>query len=352
VARATGTRLSHRFAKAALAGAALVALLLGAIGCAADPAPAATPTPTPTPTVESTGPLTVRSLIEAPAEAPTLTVTGPAAPIAGETAEAVAYTSGGLTVTGVVRTPAGEGPFPAVVVVHGAVDPTEYESGGDVVPTQRALVDAGYVVFAPDLRGYAGSDPAAADGNASVDPNFGFDTVLDWGRALDVVNALRLVRGGAFDQVDPDHVGLLGHSLGGLLSLDAAVIAPGASDMVVALSAPASDFVAAYATADPEALDSDGLSEVGTPADNPQYWTDVSPATFFDRATEPLLLIHGGDDPVAPAESATATAEAWRAAGNPAEAIILDGGDHHLEPRRAEADAIVVTTFDSVLRPG
>lgn len=320
--------------------------------CTSAPEPEPTPTTTPSasPTTAATGPTTLQTLIDAAPETPTVTFTGPAEPISGETAEGVVYTSGGLSISGVLRTPPGDGPFPAVVVVHGAVDPAEYESGRDVVPTQRALLDAGYVVFAPDLRGYAGSDPADAEASPTVDPNFGFTTVLDWSMVLDVVNALRLVRDGAFEQADPDRVGLLGHSLGGLLAIDAAVVAPGLSDAVVALSAPASDFARAFEQVDPELIEGFAQSSgVGTPADNPQYWADVSPATFFDRATEPLLLVHGGADDVVPAEWSAATAEAWRATGNQAEAIILDGADHRLDPRRAEADGIVVAAFDATL---
>lgn len=353
MARATVPPVLHRYAKTALAGATLVALLFVVTACAAAAETGSTPTPTASPTAAATGAITLRTLIDTPAEAPVATFTGAAEPIAGENAESVAYTSGGLTVTGVLRTPEGEGPFPAVVVVHGAVDPEEYESGGDVVPTQRALLEAGYVVFAPDLRGYAGSDAADATTNASVDPGFGFSTVLDWGMALDVVNALRLVDAGAFAQVDTARVGLLGHSLGGLLALDAAVVAPGLSSLVVAMSAPASDFALAFESAEPSMFDSlTDLGEVGSPAENPEYWADAAPATFFDRATEPLLLVHGGDDPVAPAEWANVTADAWQAAGNPAEAIILDGGDHHLAPHRTEADAIVVAAFDTALTGG
>lgn len=350
MAGAAAPSVLHRSAKTALAGAALASLLFVVTGCAAAADTAPTPTPTPSATETAPQATTLRTLIDAPAETPTVTFTGATETIAGEIAEGVAYTSGGLTITGVLRTPEGEGPFPAAVVVHGAVDPAEYETGGDVVSTQRALLDAGYAVFAPDLRGYAGSDPADATTSASVDPGFGFTTVLDWAMALDVVNALRLVRGGAFEQLDTARVGLVGHSLGGLLSLDAAVVAPGLSDAVVALSAPASDFALAFDSAEPSMLDgTTDFGEVGSPEENPEYWADVSPATFFDRATEPLLLVHGGDDPVAPAEWAEVTAEAWRAGGAEAEAVVLDGGDHHLEPRREEADALVVAALDEVL---
>ncbi len=332
-----------------LAAALSATFLLTA--CTSDTATAPTPTATATPTIAQVDTSSVRTLIESDRETPTVETTGTVPSIAGETAIGVSYPSGGLNVTGVLRMPQAEQPVPIVIVVHGSVDPERYETGRDLVPEQRALLDAGYAVLAVDMRGYAGSDAADA-ASPSVDPGFGWATVLDWGMALDVVGALEIARSGQLEGVEPDAVGLLGHSLGGLLALDAAVIAPGAADLVIAMSAPAADLDAAIelaVAADPDVAEllPDG---VPSPTENPEYWADISPASFFDRATEPLLLIHGSADDVAPAQWAQDTADAWTQAGGDAEVVILEGGDHHLEPRRDEGDAIIVAAFDAVLR--
>lgn len=337
-------------------GAALLVVLAVPLGLMACSSTSDAGPPTPSPTVATptppAGPTTIATLIENEREEPEVTLLGPAAPVGKETAQALSYSSGGLEITGVLRLPAGDGPFPLVVAVHGSVDPADYESGRDMVPEQRALLDAGYAVLATDLRGYAGSDPAEVDGTISVDPGFGWATVLDWGMALDVVNALAVARSGQLPQVDPSSVGLLGHSLGGLLSLDAAVVAPELAELVIVLAAPTSDLATAVASAvDPDSPEWELLAEtVGTPDDNPEYWRDISPVTFFSRAQAPLLLVHGSADDVAPARWAQETKDAWLAAGGRAELVLLEGGDHHLEPRRAEASAVIVQAFDAVLR--
>ncbi|WP_286720326.1 MULTISPECIES: alpha/beta fold hydrolase [unclassified Microbacterium] len=349
-------RRSRRFPATAVRGAIVVGAVMSVMtlaGCADTPPPEPTPTLSSAPTTPPVDTSSVRTLIDSERSTPDLVVGEPAEPVGGESAVQVSYDSGGANVTGVLRIPDADGPVPIVVVVHGSVDPEDYETGRDLVPEQRALLDAGFAVFATDMRGYAGSDSADTAANLTIDPGFGWSTVLDWGMALDVVNALEIARSGQIDGVDPDAVGLLGHSLGGLLALDAAVISPGASDLVIAMSAPASDLGEALgqvAEDDPDLADELAAEGIGLPAEDPEYWADISPATFFDRATEPLLLLHGSADDVAPAEWAQRTADAWTTAGGTAEVVVLDDGDHHLEPRRGEGDDIIVAAFDAVLR--
>jgi dipeptidyl aminopeptidase/acylaminoacyl peptidase len=291
----------------------------------------------------------LRTIIDSPAESPELLTGEDVDALAGESAVEVFYESGGVRVGGVVRTPDGvvQG-APVVVVVHGSVDPAEYEPGTDLVPEQRALLSAGYVVFALDMRGYGSSDAADAEANPSVDPGFGWATVLDWGMALDVVNGLRLARDGQIPGADPERVGLLGHSLGGLLAIDAAVVAPGLSDLVIAMSAPTTDLAGVAASFEGE----DESSEMESPEENPEYWEDVSPLTFFDRATEPLILVHGADDDVALPEWADETAHQWRKAGGSAETYIIEGADHAFSGRRQEVAGGVVAAFNSAFGQG
>ena len=134
---------------------AAAVLLLG--GCAPSPAP--TPSPTPE------GPRTLRTLIEAPAqsaaESPVLEV-GALEQGDGFRTGTASYVSEGLTITGMLYVPDGDGPFPGVVVVHGAVDPALYTTGSDLVREQEAFARSGHVVFSTDLRGHAGSDPTRA----------------------------------------------------------------------------------------------------------------------------------------------------------------------------------------------
>src|SRR5215510_9817567 len=79
--------------------------------------------------------------------------TKPAPPApAGVTIEAVSYRAGKDTVKAVRCRPAGKGPFPAVLLIHGDFGPTKW-----VEQQARRLAEKGYVALAVDL--YRGELP-------------------------------------------------------------------------------------------------------------------------------------------------------------------------------------------------
>ena len=90
------------------------------------------------------------------------------------TSYATSYRSGELRITGVLNVPTGRGPFPAVVLAHGYIDPAIYVSGQGMTRERGVLAARGYVALHVDYRGHAGSDsrPATArDGCASTTPS-------------------------------------------------------------------------------------------------------------------------------------------------------------------------------------
>jgi dipeptidyl aminopeptidase/acylaminoacyl peptidase len=53
----------------------------------------------------------------------------------------------------------------------------------------------------------------------------------------------------------------------------------------------------------------------GTPEQDPRFWRENSSRPYFDRITEPVLLVHGRYDDTCPPRWATATQRALREAG-------------------------------------
>ena len=83
---------------------------------------------------------------------------------------------------------------------------------------------------------------------------------------------------------------------------------------------------------DPAATPSAGRSPTiiaahGSPEENPEFWRDVSPRTFFDRVTEPVLIHHGTSDDSCPIRWSRDHAAALRARpGGRADADVRRGG--------------------------
>jgi carboxymethylenebutenolidase len=124
----------------------------------------------------------------------------------------VTYKTGGETVTGLIYTPAGQGRFPAIVVIH------EWWGLNDWVKEQASkLADQGYVTLAVDLyRGKVATTPEEAHEIMRGLPQDRADRDL-----LAAANYLRSLK-----NVDPKRVGSIGWCMGGGYSLDLALADP------------------------------------------------------------------------------------------------------------------------------
>ena len=198
---------------------------------------------------------------------------------------AVTYRSGDLRISGIMNVPRGKGPFPVLVLLHGYIDPAIYNTGQGLMREQDYLAREGYVALHIDYRGHAGSDPAPRA-----------EQSLRLGYTVDAINAVHAVRRSTLPYLDGERVGYLGRSMGGGVVYNALVAQPGLVDAAVAFAPVSSDTVDNFNRwTRPERGDvaADIIREHGSPERNPDFWRDVSPRTFFDQITEPLLIHHG-----------------------------------------------------------
>ncbi len=124
----------------------------------------------------------------------------------------VTYTSGSETVSGILYTPQGKGPFPALVVIH------EWWGLNDWVKEQASkLADQGYVALAIDLyRGKVATTPEEAHEIMRGVPE---------DRAnRDLLAATAYLA--SQKNVDPKRIGSIGWCMGGGYSLDLAIADP------------------------------------------------------------------------------------------------------------------------------
>jgi dipeptidyl aminopeptidase/acylaminoacyl peptidase len=213
------------------------------------------------------------------------------------------------TISGVLDVPTGRGPFPAVVLAHGYIDPAFYVRGQGMTRERGYLAEHGYVALHVDYRNHAESDD---------DPLFQLRMRL--GYSADVINAVKALRRTRAVPVDDDRIALFGRSMGGGVVLKALVAAPGlvqAATVWDSVSSLEAQNYRQFIRPDPtDAGLRDRLARrFGTPGQNPAFWRQNSSRPYFHRITEPVLMVHGRLDDTCPPPWATATHRALTEAG-------------------------------------
>jgi dipeptidyl aminopeptidase/acylaminoacyl peptidase len=213
------------------------------------------------------------------------------------------------TISGVLNVPNGRGDFPAVVLAHGYIDPAVYVRGQGMTRERGYLAARGYIALHVDYRNHAESDD---------DPRL--QARMRLGYSADVINAVKALRGSPDVPVDDDRVSLFGRSMGGGVILKALVAEPGlvgAASLWGSVSSLERENYDQFIRPDPEdaGLRDQLARRYGTPEQDPRFWRENSSRPYFDRITEPVLLVHGRYDDTCPPRWATATQRALREAG-------------------------------------
>jgi dipeptidyl aminopeptidase/acylaminoacyl peptidase len=258
------------------------------------------------------------------------------------TRHAVTYRSGDLRISGILNRPAGRGPFPALVLLHGYIDPDIYVTGQGLMREQDYLAREGYVVLHVDYRNHAGSDDAP-----------GAEERLRLGYTEDAINAVLALRGSDKPWIDPDRIGILGRSMGGGVVYNVLVTAPGLVDAAVAfapVSSRTEDNFNRWIRDDRSTLAERILRRHGEPAENPGFWDGVSPRTYFSRVTEPLLVHHGTSDDSCPIRWSRQSVRAMEQAGKDVRYFVYEGEEHAFGPQWPKSMRRTVRFFDQHLR--
>ncbi|RLK49240.1 alpha/beta hydrolase family protein [Microbacterium telephonicum] len=233
----------------------------------------------------------------------------------------------GYPIHGWVATPAGEGPFPVILQIHGG----PYASYGiHLFDETQVLVEAGYAVVYSNPRGSAGY---GRDHGRSIRQAMGtvdFHDVMDF---LDGAVA-------SDERLDADRVGIMGGSYGGYLTA-----------WVIAHDHRFAGAIVERGFLDPVSFQ--GTSDIGSffgdeyVGIDPAQMAAQSPMAVVDRVTTPTLVLHSELDFRCPLEQATRYYAALKRQGTPAELLVFPGENHELtrsgQPRHR------VQRFEAVL---
>lgn len=256
----------------------------------------------------------------------------------------VRFLSGRLRISGIMNVPTGTGPFPVLILNHGYIDPDIYTTGRGLAREQDYLARRGYVVIHVDYRNHAQSDD---------DPNYELNLRL--GYTEDVINAVYAVRESKLPYLDGDRVGMLGRSMGGGVTFNALVVQPDLVKAAVVYAPVSSDVVDNFdrwirRMGDRRVLAQRIAARYGSPEENPEFWRNVSPVTFFDRISVPLIMHHGTDDESVPIAWSHKSYAALRRAGVQARLYIYDGEHHAFGPQWTESIRRTVRFLDGYLK--
>lgn len=164
------------------------------------PFPTDTPIPTSTPTLEELiFPYTIEGLRQHDFQSGEIKIRETLDENEFYTAYLIEYPSDGLTITGVMQIPKGDGPFPVIVMNHGFYARSVYSSGDGTDRASAFLARRGYITLASDYRSWGDSD---------IGHSFFYS-----GLVIDVVNLIQAIP--SIPEADPLRVGIWGHSMGG-----------------------------------------------------------------------------------------------------------------------------------------
>ncbi len=298
------------------------------------PGSSATPTaeqsadPTPSDEAERARPVSVPGLAEQRHRGDRLRLGAVREQTASYTSYDVTYRSRSTTrqgkesyaISGVLNVPRGRGPFPAVILAHGYIDPTIYERGQGMTRERGYLASRGYVALHVDYRNHAESDD---------DPRYQLRMRL--GYVADVINAVKALRDSPDVSVEDDRVALFGRSMGGGVILKALIAEPGLVQAAVpwaSVSSLEGQNYDQFIRPDPEdsGLRDQLARRYGLPEQAPAFWSENSSRPYFDRITEPVLLVHGRFDDTCAPRWAAATQRALTRAGVDSELEWYDDG--------------------------
>jgi len=202
----------------------------------------------------------------------------------------ITYTSGELTISGIINVPKETPPstgWPILFLNHGYIDPAIYTNGRGLKREQDYLVRRGYVVIHSDYRNHAESDD---------DPENEINFRL--GYSEDIINAIAAVRRAELPYLDSERIGMLGHSMGGGVTLNVLVVAPELVDGAVLFAPVSANYERNFDrwTRSDSDIGKRIIERYGTPEENPDLWNGISAKNYFDRIKTPIQNHHGTQD--------------------------------------------------------
>lgn len=262
------------------------------------------------------------------------------------------YYSDGIKIYALLLVPNSEKPengFPVIVLNHGYIIPERYTPEGNYIPYFDAFAKAGYVVFKPSYRGHGKSEGFPT--SAYFAPDY----------VIDDLNAIASIK--KYPDVDPEKIGVWGHSMGGNITLKSAIVYKDikAVSIWAGVVAPIEDIIYNWqdrVTYKPDPLDLKLrnqnreilLQKYGTPMENPDFWHSVDPNSYLEAINIPVQIQVGLSDNQVPPSFSGGLYERLKVLDKDVEYFEYQGANHDINQSFSEAMDKTIKFFDKYLK--
>jgi dipeptidyl aminopeptidase/acylaminoacyl peptidase len=199
------------------------------------------------------------------------------------------YASDGLAMHALINIPNDAKTHPVIIIIHGYADPKEYTLLEENRYMDNAIARQGFITIHPAMRNYPPSDKG--------------DNLFRVGQTIDILNLIAIIKAqsgqpGLLENVKPGHIGIEGSSTGGGVALRVLTVNADvkAAFLYSAISGDERRNVPLFHrfAHDPQFA--------GEPAVPENILAGISPSSYYEDITAPVLLAHGIDDRVVPLE--------------------------------------------------
>ncbi len=267
--------------------------------------------------------------------------------------------SDGLKIYALLTVPQGAKPkngWPVIIFNHGYIQPAQYRTTERYTAYVDVFARNGYIVFKSDYRGHGNSEGKATGGYGNND------------YTIDVLNALSSIKN--YPGVNPEKIGMWGHSMGGGITLRSMVVSkdlPAGRQGIKAgviwagVVGSYSDLLNNWRRRDqprseagipswPTAWRQRLIDQYGDPSKNPEFWNSISANSYLSDISGPLQLHHGTGDTHVPIEFSETLNRQLKEAGKEVEYFTYEGDDHNIGNNFSLAMQRSVEFFDKYLK--
>lgn len=263
------------------------------------------------------------------------------------------YKSDGLKIYALLLVPDGAKPkdgWPVVILNHGYIIPQRYTPDGNYIPYAEAFAENGYIVFKPNYRGHGKS------GGMPTSTYFSPDYIID------DLNAIASIK--KYVGVNPDKIGVWGHSMGANITLKDIVINNfdiKAASIWGGVVAPIGEIVDNWqnrVSYKPDPLDLELrkknldilLKVYGPPSEVSPFWNSVDPVNFLEDISVPVQIQVGLADNQVPPDFSKRLYENLKSFGKTVEYHEYPGANHDINQSFNKAMSRTIDFFDRYLK--